>query len=90
MNGYAFVINNNGHILFHPDLRVLFQDLLKPYYGSVDLTEVEIEDNEENPRVPNKFDQLRSNMINRQISFKTIPVKLHLDTMVNFLLNLNF
>lgn len=67
VNGYAFMMTNNGKVLFHPDFRPIvttsylsntynksiiillqfqdisaIQDLLKPYYSSVDLTEVEL------------------------------------------------
>ncbi|XP_040571671.1 voltage-dependent calcium channel subunit alpha-2/delta-3 isoform X34 [Lepeophtheirus salmonis] len=44
VNGYSFAVNNNGYILFHPDLRPMFQEILKPNYNSVDLAEVEIVD----------------------------------------------
>ncbi|GIY65048.1 hypothetical protein CEXT_424721 [Caerostris extrusa] len=30
VNGYSFVVTNNGFVLYHPDLRPLFQDMLKP------------------------------------------------------------
>merc|ERR1711892_217251 len=46
VNGYSFAVNNNGYILYHPDLRPMFQEILKPNYNSVDLAEVELVHNE--------------------------------------------
>uniref|UniRef100_A0AAQ4Q1T4 Calcium channel, voltage dependent, alpha2/delta subunit 3 n=1 Tax=Gasterosteus aculeatus aculeatus TaxID=481459 RepID=A0AAQ4Q1T4_GASAC len=54
IHGYAFAITNNGYILIHPDLRPLYQDgqkRRKPNYSSVDLSEVEWEDKDDNVRV---------------------------------------
>lgn len=47
VNGYSFIIDNNGRILYHPDLRPQtdgsqYSSTLKPKYNSVDLTEVEL------------------------------------------------
>merc|ERR1719278_2177834 len=42
VNGYSFAVNNNGYVLYHPDLRPMFQEILKPNYNSVDLQEVEL------------------------------------------------
>merc|ERR1719242_2018774 len=42
VNGYSFAVNNNGYILYHPDLRPMFQEILKPNYNSVELSEVEL------------------------------------------------
>ncbi|KAF4528188.1 hypothetical protein B566_EDAN014013 [Ephemera danica] len=50
VNGYAFIITNNGFVLTHPDLRPVFQHILKPSYNSVDLSEIELMDNDDGPR----------------------------------------
>lgn len=46
-NGYSFIVDNNGRVLYHPDLRPLddgsqYSLRLKPKYSSVDITEVEL------------------------------------------------
>lgn len=50
-NGYSFIVDNNGRVLYHPDLRPLsdgnqFIDQLKPKYSSVDITELELPETE--------------------------------------------
>ncbi|KAJ9576032.1 hypothetical protein L9F63_007132, partial [Diploptera punctata] len=44
VNGYAFIVTNNGFVLLHPDLRPVFRGVLKKNFNSVDLTEIELLD----------------------------------------------
>lgn len=74
VNGYAFIVNNNGYVLTHPDLRPTvryhlkyilkmnickfyfisysnqFQGILKPAYNTIDMLEVELLDDDSEPR----------------------------------------
>lgn len=43
-NGYAFMMTNNGFLLFHPDLRPIFRGMITPFYSTVDLNQVELPD----------------------------------------------
>ncbi|ELV13209.1 Voltage-dependent calcium channel subunit alpha-2/delta-4 [Tupaia chinensis] len=74
VHGYAFLNTNNGYILSHPDLRPLYKEgkklKPKPNYNSVDLSEVEWEDQAE---------ALRTAMINRDTGSLSMDVKVPLD-----------
>ncbi|XP_055904369.1 voltage-dependent calcium channel subunit alpha-2/delta-3 [Eupeodes corollae] len=83
VNGYSFVISNNGYVIFHPDLRPSQDGVINPNYNSIDLTEVEhlYEDNQ--PRRPGeKILELRGSMVRGEAGKKTdITVKFHYDKM---------
>ncbi|XP_037958547.1 voltage-dependent calcium channel subunit alpha-2/delta-3 [Teleopsis dalmanni] len=84
VNGYSFVVSNNGYMLLHPDLRPIGPSgRMNPNYNSIDFTEVEhlYEDNV--PREPgDSILELRSAMVRYQTGeFKDISVKFHYDKM---------
>ncbi|CAG9828462.1 unnamed protein product [Diabrotica balteata] len=87
VNGYSFIVNNNGHVLYHPDLRPLenndlYEDTLEPKYISADLTEVELVENENGPRENHTLLlDLRHDMIDQKEGETEIGVKVHYDNM---------
>ncbi|XP_059050902.1 voltage-dependent calcium channel subunit alpha-2/delta-3 isoform X1 [Achroia grisella] len=82
VNGYAFIVTNNGYILIHPDLRPVFQQILKPSYNSVDMIEVELFDDDRGPRNFSKeLTALRKEIIDQKTGNKIMNVKYHLDEM---------
>ncbi|XP_020293161.1 voltage-dependent calcium channel subunit alpha-2/delta-3 isoform X2 [Pseudomyrmex gracilis] len=82
VNGYAFIVTNNGFILIHPDLRPVFQGILKPAYNSVDMAEVELMDSDKGPR---EFDDaiimLRDHVVSQTNGSATLHTKYHYDDM---------
>ncbi|XP_034938366.1 voltage-dependent calcium channel subunit alpha-2/delta-3 isoform X2 [Chelonus insularis] len=81
VNGYAFIVSNNGYVILHPDLRPVSDGKLKLNYNSVDLTEVEILDDGKGPRDPGpEVLELRQALVDHQHgSLKNVPVKFHYD-----------
>ncbi|XP_059477991.1 voltage-dependent calcium channel subunit alpha-2/delta-3 isoform X4 [Neocloeon triangulifer] len=82
VNGYAFIITNNGFILTHPDLRPVFQDILKPSYNSVDMSEVELMDTENEARdLTDAMKAFRDAVINQSTGTVTLDTRYHFDGM---------
>jgi len=84
VNGYSFAINNNGYVLYHPDLRPMFQEILKPNYNSVDLTEVELvhDPKHDEPRFNDStLFSMRKNMVDQLEGEEHMMVRVHLDDM---------
>ncbi|RZB94401.1 voltage-dependent calcium channel subunit alpha-2/delta-3-like, partial [Asbolus verrucosus] len=83
VNGYAFIVSNNGYILIHPDLRPVYQGILKPAYNRVDVTEIEIMDDDAEPReFSDEIRELRKRIVMLQKGNVTLKVKTHIDDMV--------
>ncbi|CAH1392782.1 unnamed protein product [Nezara viridula] len=93
VNAYAFIVTNNGYILIHPDLRPVFDGILKPSYNNIDFMDVElIHSNEtvpdEREDIPAKCREdnqaileLREKLINQGNGSTSLFVKYHYDSM---------
>ncbi|XP_060872054.1 voltage-dependent calcium channel subunit alpha-2/delta-3 isoform X2 [Metopolophium dirhodum] len=84
VNGYAFVVTNNGYVLFHPKLRPVEDGILKDNHNSIDLTELEmLDDNDEEPRQPHHhIVHLRESIVNhKRGSMENLSIKFHYDNM---------
>ncbi|XP_017853945.1 voltage-dependent calcium channel subunit alpha-2/delta-3 [Drosophila busckii] len=84
VNGYSFVVSNNGYVLLHPDLRPIGSNgKMNPNYNSIDFTEVEHLFEDQLPREPGEqLIDIRNAMVHHEArEFKDIKVKLHYDKM---------
>ncbi|XP_065211727.1 voltage-dependent calcium channel subunit alpha-2/delta-3-like [Planococcus citri] len=83
VNGYAFIVTNNGYLLFHPDLTPVKDKTFRVNFNSVDLTEIEFyDDNENEPRKPNeRIVELRRSMVNQERNLmENMTIKFHYDS----------
>ncbi|XP_058447088.1 voltage-dependent calcium channel subunit alpha-2/delta-3 isoform X2 [Malaya genurostris] len=91
VNGYSFIVSNNGYVLMHPDLRPVSKGRLKENYNSIDLTEIEqvlndimeISDDTLNGREPNPvMETLREQLVFSKFGkMLKVPVRFHFDKM---------
>ncbi|XP_077255179.1 voltage-dependent calcium channel subunit stolid isoform X1 [Temnothorax americanus] len=89
VNGYSFIVDNNGRVLYHPDLRLLgpgnteYDETLKPSYISVDLSEVELAEYDGPSAPPNNslLLDLRRDMIDQKEGETDFTIKIHYDNM---------
>lgn len=83
VNGYSFVVSNNGYVLLHPDLRPVENQILKINYNSIDLTEVEqFNDGVDGRRPGADLLRLRKNLVdNIDDKMLNVSVKFHFDNM---------
>ncbi|CAG9855322.1 unnamed protein product [Phyllotreta striolata] len=85
VNGYAFIVSNNGYVLMHPDLRPMFAGVAKFNYNSVDLTQVEhhVDENLIGPRqITETAQRLRQAMVDGETgSIKNVTLRYHYDNM---------
>ncbi|CAH1988428.1 unnamed protein product [Acanthoscelides obtectus] len=81
VNGYAFVVTNNGYILIHPEHRTEFENILKPTFNRVDILEVEVLDDDKEPRLfGDAVIKLRELLVNQN---ETIPITLNVKFPLN-------
>ncbi|XP_076670724.1 voltage-dependent calcium channel subunit stolid isoform X2 [Andrena cerasifolii] len=83
VNGYSFIVDNNGRVLYHPDLRPLpgnvdYAETLKPTYISVDLSEVELAEYD-GPLNNSLLLDLRHDMIDQKEGETDFAITIHYD-----------
>ncbi|XP_058802491.1 voltage-dependent calcium channel subunit alpha-2/delta-3 isoform X2 [Phymastichus coffea] len=87
VNGYSFLVDNNGRVLWHPDLRPLpgnteYEETLKRKYLSVDLSEVELTEYDGPSHSNNSLLlDMRKEMIDQKEGETYFSVKTHYDDM---------
>ena len=81
VNGYAFIVSNNGYVLLHPDLRPSYKGNLRLNYNSIDIMEVEQIDQDLPPREPSELImQLRENLVfSKTGKMLKVPIRFHYD-----------
>ncbi|KAF5300024.1 hypothetical protein FQR65_LT09281 [Abscondita terminalis] len=88
VNGYAFILTNNGLLLLHPDHRKEFKNIIKPTFNRVDLTEAELVDDTNEPRDFNKsLLEMRDRIVRQLTGHDSFRVKIHLDNMRRVMLS---
>ncbi|KAF2904367.1 hypothetical protein ILUMI_01825 [Ignelater luminosus] len=88
VNGYAAILTNNGLVLLHPDHRTEFEGIIKPTFNRVDMTEVEIVDDNNEPRDFNKaLLEMRDKIVKQETGYASFKVKTHMDDMRRVILN---
>ncbi|XP_046661084.1 voltage-dependent calcium channel subunit alpha-2/delta-3 isoform X3 [Homalodisca vitripennis] len=92
VNAYAFIVTNNGYVLVHPDLRPVFQGILKPSYNSVDMTDVELMDDGQGPHnFSKKLLEFREKLVQGNITSSiSLPMKQHFDNMKRVMRGIRF
>ncbi|KAK9873044.1 hypothetical protein WA026_020780 [Henosepilachna vigintioctopunctata] len=89
VNGYAFVVTNNGYVLMHPYHRPTFGEdlILKPTFNRVDLLEVEILDDGNEPRLFAKsVVELREKVVYKGRGEANLNIKFALDDLRRIIL----
>ncbi|CAF3855579.1 unnamed protein product [Rotaria sp. Silwood2] len=84
VHAYSYMINHNGYLMFHPDLRPVLGPYRKQNYHSIDLDMVEIPDSLTHfvhPLPPSKIQEIRRDMILSNEDQKSARVKKHFDDM---------
>lgn len=88
VNGYSFIVDNNGRVLYHPDLRPMpgnvdYEETLKPKYIGVDLSEVELTeyDGPSHHLNDSLLLDLRHEMVDQKEGETAFSVKVHYDDM---------
>ncbi|CAF1990161.1 unnamed protein product [Rotaria magnacalcarata] len=84
VHGYSFMINHNGYLMFHPDLRPVLGPYRKQNYHSIDLDMVEIPYNLMkfvHPLPDSKIQKIRKDMVLSIANQRSARVKKHLDDM---------
>lgn len=83
VNGYSFIVSNNGYVLLHPDLRIYDKQQKQTVqnYNSIDFTEVEYIDDARPPRDSSDvLKEIRENLVNHTEGYiLEVPVLFHYD-----------